>query len=253
MMRDSPNPPVLYVVDDDFAYGINHGYYPEINTDNLCIVGCEALKKDPQRYEISGVVLHDKKDVFIRNPYTNLYYRTNDPELMNKFFEDKMLYVRDALVMMGAKNILLTEDIKDKDSLKVKGGHSTDLKGKKVKVQGSLNTSFTKDASFETKRSIESSDPERKPCDPEKVKAFLQDHGLAKETNLNLYCDRLRDGRLSGGTEQYELTYFTEISNALNILSAVKWEVFGDGAATLDFTREHNHIHKISFSLRVEF
>jgi len=57
------------------------------------------------------------------------------------------------------------------------------------------------------------------------------------------------DGQLHG-TEKYEVTYLSEIKNALNIAANVNYQLFND---TLDFSKEHNHVHTISKTLEINF
>ena len=245
------SPDLLVITDDDIAFEVEKGYYPNlkkaVQNNNLLIIGYEEWQKHSE-IQIKGKPLFDGEDVFILNPYSNCYIKASDNELLDIFCEDKSLVVKETLVKMGAKHIIVVDEVSDKDSriVKVKGGISSVGNP----AGGSLTTSFSRIQSVDVKSSIESHDPYRIAKSPNEVLAFINQHGLAGDTKLKLLYERLlSDGKLSG-KENYTLAYLNEVDYALSILAKIDYKVF---SSSLDFSIEHNHIHKISRSLSVEF
>lgn len=238
-------PDVLIIADDDIAYGVEKGYYPDLSksvgSGHLMVLGYDGWRDNTQ-IRLKTNPLGDGNDVYILNPYSNYYIQASDSEILDLFCEDKSLAVKEALVRMGAKHIIVEDEVLDKDSVKGSGNL-------KAKV-GSLNTSFSRITSVNIKNKIESEDNDRKPKSFEEVQIFLRTHGLSGDTKLVLLSDRLKsDGKLSG-KETYNLTYLNEVDFALKILASVDYKLF---SASLDFSLEHNHIHTISKKLIIEF
>ena len=236
---------LLIITDKDSVNQIKYDYYPDItssiNNGNLMVLGYDEWYDNIQ-IQLKSKPLCDGNDVYIRNPYSNCYIQVSDIEILDLFCEDKSLVVKEALVWMGAKHIIVEDEISDKDT--IKGGFKVDASG------GSLNTSFSRITSVDIKNTIESEDFERKAKSFEEVKSFIQSHGLSGDTKLALLCDRLKtDGKLSG-KERYTLTYLNEVDFALKVLASINYKVF---SSSLDFSLEHNHIHSISKSLLIEF
>lgn len=243
-------PDILIITDEDSVYQITHDYHPDITKSirngNLMVLGYEDWSKNEQ-IQLKSKPLCNGKDVYILNPYSNCYIQASDSEILDLFCEDKSLAVKEALVWMGAKHIIVEDEVSDKDTIKggMKIGASTPNG-----IGGSLNTSFSRETSVNLKNFIESEDYERKPKSFNEVKSFIQSHGLSGDTKLALLCDRLKtDGKLSG-KERYTLTYLNEVDFALKVLASINYKVF---SSSLDFSLEHNHIHSISKSLLIEF
>lgn len=78
----------------------------------------------------------------------------------------------------------------------------------------------------------------------------MNSHGLASDSKLRLLCERLKsDGKISG-IEKYEISYCSEIAQAINIAAKIDYKLF---SANLDFSSEHNHVHIIKKSLEINF
>ncbi|MBR6869760.1 MAG: hypothetical protein IKM93_08090 [Bacteroidales bacterium] len=244
-------PDILIIADEDTVYGVEHGYYPDLTKSvqdgNLMVLGYDNWRNN------TDILLKERplckgEDVYIRNPYTNRYIKASDNELLDIFCEEKSLVIKEALVMMGAKHIIVEDNVFDKEQKNkgFKARLSNNAKG----IGGSLNTSFSRTESLNIKNQIESEDPNRIPKSYHEVSDFMDNHGLNNDTKLCLLRDRLkRDGKLTG-KEHYTLTYLNEINSALNVLSSIDYKIF---SGSLDFSLEHNHIHSISKKLIIEF
>ena len=104
--------------------------------------------------------------------------------------------------------------------------------------------------STELKTKIESHDDNRKARNAEDAREFLNSRGLVGDEALQLLCDRLeKDGYLSG-EESYTLTFYKEIEKALHVLSTLDCSVIN---VSLDFSRKHNLVRKISKEIIVRF
>ena len=243
------NPDLLIIADEDVLYGVDKGYYPDItkavHTGNLLVVSEENWRSFPLKLKTPP--LCNGTDIYIRNPYTNCYIPASDNELLDNFVEEKSIAIKEAFVWLGAKDIVIDKSIEDKDTTKLNSelkANSTNNRG------GSLNVSLSRITSVDIKTLIESHDPNRKPKSPEVIESFLSDNGLINDPKISFCLERLKvDGVLSG-TEKYTLTYLNEVEFALKILASLDYKVF---SSSLDFSLEHNHLHKFSESLSLTF
>lgn len=239
---------VLIIADEDKLYGIEKNYYPDIKSavdaGNLIVLPYDSwrqaglkLKSNPR---LNG------EDVYIRNPYSNCFIPVTDKEILDRFIDDKSVVIKEALVWMGAKDIVLVENITDKDTVK----SSLDAGAKASAEKGTLKVDLSRLSKVDIKTKIESHDPNRSPKSIEKVEAYLMDHGLADETKLTTLADRLREDGCINGTERYTVTYLNEIEFALNVLVGFDYKVF---SSSLDFSLEHTHLHTIERVLDITF
>lgn len=239
---------ILIVADEDKIYGVEKDYYPSlkeaVDNGNLLLIPYTEWRESSLK--LRSTPLCNGEDIYIRNPYFNYYISSSDNELLDIFCEDKSVAIKEALVWMGAKHIVIEEEVKDEDRLKA----SLDVGVKGGLDAGSLNTKFAKMSSLDIKTRIESHDNDRTPKSIQEVGGFLSRHGLIQDTKLSLLAERLRvDGKLSG-SEKYTVTYLNEVQFALNILAKVDYKVF---SSNLDFSLEHNHLHTFSRVLDITF
>ena len=101
---------LLIIVDDDLSYGINQGYYPDmtkaIDLGNLTV--CPLSNVDNLKehdIQLSAQPIGEGEDVYFRNPYANCYVSMKDSDLLNTFVETKSYAIKEALILMGAKDI----------------------------------------------------------------------------------------------------------------------------------------------------
>lgn len=249
-MKDKPD--LLIIADDDLSYGIEKGYYPNLSTQiNLGNLRVYPLG-DSLSLETDGVYLAtspngDGKDFYVRNPYTNIYVSMLDPDVLNTFGLSKSQKVKEALVKMGAKDIVLEEEINDKDKTSYKS--NVKMNAEKI-VKAEINGNNKIEFSADLKTTIESHDSNRTPKDYKEVEEYLVTHGLGNDSFLRSLCERLKtDGKISG-KEKWVVTYSSEVRKALDIASKIDYKLF---STDLDFSREHNHVQEIRKCLEVDF
>ena len=239
---------VLIFADEDKIYGINQGYYPDIknaiDSGSLLVLPYNGWRDTELR--LKAIPHCDGKDVYIRNPYSNCFIPTSDNEILDAFVKDKSHVIKEALVWLGAKDIVVVETVEDKDTVNA----SLDAASKVGLGKGSLKANLKRLASVDITTLIESHDPLRKPKPYEKVDSYLRNHGLANETMLTVLAERLREDGLLSGSERYAVTYLNEIQFALNVLAGFDYKVF---SSSLDFSLEHNHVHSITKVLDIKF
>ena len=112
---------LLIIADDDLSYGINQGYYPDmtkaIDLGNLTVYPLSnVVNLKEHDIQLSAQPIGDGEDVYFRNPYANCYVSMKDSDLLNTFVETKSYAIKEALVLMGAKDIVMKESVHDKDS-----------------------------------------------------------------------------------------------------------------------------------------
>ena len=240
-------PEVLVVVDNDMAYGIQHGFYENA----MPAQGCKVMSIDEfnasQLFASSAPTLNGK-DIYILNPYVkDTYICIEDANLEKDMIDNRAFAVREALVMMGAKDISLVENISDNSEEQTNVNIDAKVG---VFASGNVQVKNAEALSINIKSHIESHDENRQPHTAEKVYEYLRTHGLSSDTNLILLAQRLeRDGRLCG-TEAVHVTFCSEIKSALNILSSFNYKIFN---SELDIERKKSNVHTIEKTLKVNF
>ena len=242
---------LLIIADDDFSYGINQGYYPDmtkaIDLGNLTVSPLSNVDNLIEHdIHLSARPMGEGEDVYFRNPYTNCYVSMKDSDLLNTFVETKSYAIKEALVLMGAKDIAMKESVHDKDSQNYESNNRMGYNIAKAEINGKC----INEISVDMMSTIESHDPNRKPKSYKEIVDFMNSHGLASDSKLRLLCERLKsDGKISG-IEKYEISYCSEIAQAINIAAKIDYKLF---SANLDFSSEHNHVHIIKKSLEINF
>lgn len=242
---------LLIIADDDLSYGINQGYYPDmtkaIDLGNLTVYPLSDVHnlKDHDIH-LTAQPMGEGEDVYFRNPYANCYVSMKDSDLLNTFVETKSYAIKEALVLMGAKDIVMKESVHDKDS---QNYGSNNRMGNNI-AKAEINGKCVNEISVDMMSTIESHDPNRKSKSYKEIVDFMNSHGLASDSKLRLLCERLKsDGKISG-IEKYEISYCSEIAQAINIAAKIDYKLF---SANLDFSSEHNHVHIIKKSLEINF
>ena len=164
---------LLIIADDDLSYGINQGYYPDmtkaIDLGNLTV--CPLSNVD-------NLIEHDIHlsarpigygEVYFRNPYTNCYVSMKDSDLLNTFVETKSYAIKEALVLMGAKDIVMKESVHDKDSQNYESNNRMGYNIAKAEINGKC----INEISVDMMSTIESHDPNRKPKSYKKIVDFI--------------------------------------------------------------------------------
>lgn len=246
MTNHQMKPELLIVANEELSYGMKHGYYPDflhnIKSGNLDVLSMEEATQE----NLSKRPMGNGMDFYIYNPYFDQYISMWDSDILNKLVSDKSYAIKETLVRMGAKDIILKEETSDSESTHYNIQNKTSLE----LANADVSIDYDYSSSVNLKSYIESHDVNRIPKEYLKVKEFMIKHGLWGDAKLRLLLERLKeDGQLSG-TEKYEVTYLSEIKNALNIAANINYKLFND---TLDFSRTHNHVHTISKTLEINF
>ena len=245
-------PSILVITDADKSYGVNHGFYKElekpIKNNQVKVISYDNIQDVGLSY--SGDFTYDGKDIFILNPYSDVYVKISNDDLFNRFLLGKSLAVKEVLVSMGAKRITVKDGIKDVDKIESKMDSNVEIPGVNG-VKGSINAKYNGINSFDVQSVIESYDPNRKPKSYLEVKAYIDSHGLSNDQSLHLLLERLEQDCVLSGSEKYSFKCLQEIKTAMEFLSSLNINhVF---SSSLYFSLEHNHIHEVSRDLFIEF
>lgn len=246
MDNTKTKPELLIIANEEITYGMKNGYYPDflqsIKSGNLSILTIEEASKE----NLSRQPIGNGMDFYVYNPYFDQYVCIWDSDILNKLVSDKSYAIKEALVRMGAKDIILKEGMTDSDNTH----YNIQNKASLTLANADVMVDYDTNSSVNLKSCIESHDANRIPKEYNKVKEFMIKHGLMGETTLGLLLDRLKDDKQLCGTEKYEITYLNEIKSALNIAASINYQLFNDN---LDFSRTHNHVHTISKTLEINF
>lgn len=236
---------VLIVVDNDMYNGIERGYYDiNKNTPSYEIISVDTFYS---RNIIAPSPKLDGKDIYIRNPYSVNNFFSIEDDVENLMIENKAYAIREALVMMGAKDITLVEDISDKSTTQTNISGEFGIQGI---AEGDVKTQHSDKISLTLKRTIESRDPNRKAHAADEVQKYLLENNLLNDGNLIKLAQRLeRDGKIAG-EEDVTVTFCSEIKSALNILCNLNYKLFN---SNLDFESKKSNIHTITKRLKAIF
>lgn len=241
-------PKLLYVdqSDGDLKNGIKLGYYPEllppIENGSLMVI----TPKESKKYRLLTPPVGNGMDFYVSNPSSQNYLSLWDSETLRILISDKSFAVKEALVWMGAKDIVLVQNAVDTDITNIDFKNQVGLKLANVDVNADYSSSMT----FNLKSSIESHDVNRRPKPAEKVADFMNLHGLGNDVSLLMLLNRLKEDGELHGSEIYEIVFLSEMQNALNVAANINYKLFND---TLDFSKKHNHIKTISRTIKINF
>lgn len=241
--------PQLLIVDQsdgDLKNGIKFGYYPEllttIESGSLAVI----TPKESKRFNLMSPPLGNGMDFYVSNPSSQNYISIWDTEILRILVNDKSFAVKETLVWMGAKDISLIQNAADIDGTNVNIKNQADLKLANVDA----NVDYSSSISINLKSSIESHDPNRRPKPAKKVAEFMRNHGLGNDASLIMLLNRLEEDGELHGTETYDVTFLSEMQNALNVAANMNYKLFNDN---LDFSKKHNHIKTISRTIKINF
>lgn len=253
-MQNNIQKPVLLVIgDNDLVYGIEHGFYPKF-LQNINKKALKVLSIDNHNceYNLTKSPVGDGMDFYVWNPSAGNYLSMWDSALADILISDKSFAIKEALVYMGAKDIVLSEETVKKQSIFTKIGNFFGINDK-VGIE-LANVDFglkhSKEVTREIRSTIESHDINRKAKSYNEVLEFLCEHGLTNDASLMMLLDRLKkDGEIRG-TEKYTVSYLEEVQNALDIAASINFKLFND---KLDFSRKKNIVHTMSKTLEINF
>ena len=241
-------PKLLYVdqSEGDLKNGIKFGYYPElkapIENGSLVVI----TPKESKKYRLMTPPVGNGMDFYVSNPSSQNYLSLWDVETPRILISDKSFAVKEALVWMGAKDIVLVQNAVDTDNTNIDLKNQAALELANADIKADYNRSM----SFNLKSSIESHDINRRPKPAEKVEEFMRLHGLGNDVSLLMLLSRLKEDGELHGTETYEVVFLNEMQNALNVAANINYKVFND---TLDFSRKRNHVKTITRTIRINY
>lgn len=220
---------ILIVLDEELSQAVQLGYYPEI-TQLVNKGDCKVFSlEDFYRGNISAPLKQRPKgngrDVYVRNPYTNVYECIYAPleSLGICFVSDKSLALKEALVRMGAKRILMLKE----DKASEKKHDSVSLGGSYKGVSGSVSMSLGSGYSNAVKKALEYSNPNNQPQNWEEAYDYIQNHGLIGESFITLLCDRLKTMGKLNGVERISVSYLNELSDSFGMTLGAGFKEFG--------------------------
>lgn len=229
-MGDKPK--VLLFAEDEYVYGVELGYYPEIkkqtDLNNLKV----EYMKNRSKYILDTDPIGDGSDLYFLNKYSGIYRKSIDSDLLNKFIDDQSHAVKESLIKLGAKHIVIIEEQNnaEKSNTRFSAG------GGGVKVGGEVGVGWSWNKEVDIKTRIEYSNDLNTARTPKDVETFINEHGLGGDTKLRGLWDRLNEtGDLTGTTEKYEVSYLSDVGNAIDIAVAINAVAFN---AKLNFARE---------------
>ena len=118
----------------------------------------DVMALDKSDIHLSVQPLGDGEDVYVRNPYANCYVSIKDSDLLNTFVQAKSYAIKEALVKMGAKDIVMRESVHDKDTHRYEVNNNMGVKVVKAEINGKHENDFidlfVKCKDVETKKKV---------------------------------------------------------------------------------------------------
>lgn len=249
-MEKKPN--VLIIADEDFACGYEKGYYKKIKedvdngrTEIISIEDKDRWKEiipSPDYFPDSN----ELGNIYVRSPYTSAYYPLLNPGTENELITAQTFVVREALVKMGAKHIVISKGTKTQENSENKLNTVAGMPGAK----GEAGFGKGKRHLTDIKEKIESHDENRSTKSYEEIWSYIRDHGLSSDVNLMNFLERIRtDGKISG-TEKYMLTCLKEMDSAFSIAVSGNYKLF---TGTVDYSSHKNTTYSFSYALDIDF
>lgn len=245
---EQDNKPVL-VVDDDFAYGVKHGYYPELENDiHNDVIKVMSLNEARSSGKLHVQPSSDNENYYVYNPYIadKNYFLLDDPNLEREFGIAKTNAIKEALRRLGAKEVTISKVVQDATSTNTEGN----LGGNKGPIGGDVNVNYERDSKNDFTLNIEFKDPSNHPSDYNSTKQYITTHGLAGDPFISEWLLVLNERGVITGQEKMNVTYFKEIQKALEIKAKISTPAFGVNAG---FKNESKSTRMLQIELTVDF
>lgn len=242
------HPQVLLFANEDFIYGLNRHYYPDVEKQvGLGNLRVESLSNS-SKYNLDHNPIGDGSDMYIYNKYKycGIYLKSTSSDLLKTLIVDQSIAVQEAFIRMGAKHITICEETTDEDKTSIDVNSDTGYKSVGVRA----NAHILWDKSVDIKSKIEFQDNDNHPSTIDEVERFLNDYGLIGDAKLEMLFGRLKERRTLSGKEKYEVSYLSEVDNTINVALAINAVIFSE---KLDFSHEHNHKYSIKKVIEVAF
>ncbi len=201
-------PQLIVVPDEDYEYGIRHGFYPEIS-DELHSGEVVVASREMATTEY-GISSPKENKIYVRNVFDGTYRDITAENTEKCFIEAKAVAIREVLIMLGAHSAELThriEHVQDKD-LKIAA------KGKKGSESVGINYHQNKHKEINIEAIIKLEPYPRRAKSAEAVRKYAFEHGLGGESTIIAWINRLeRDHKLEG-PESIDITFLEELTVA---------------------------------------
>lgn len=240
----------MVIVDDDFAHGVEHGYYPELDNDiknNILRVMTldEANKSD----HFMTPPKQDKPNYYICNPYVEekkFISLLDEPQIERDFGIAKENALKEALIMLGAKSIKLRK----KDHKASSRETNVNLEGGNKVVSGEADFNYNNNKNQDFELNIEYEDPENKTDGYEKARKYILSHGLGVDPRLSEWLNRLQTRGELKGKEKLEVSFFDEIKKAWDLVLKIDAPTFN---AKFGAGSKSASVRELNISLDVDF
>ena len=242
-------PKVLVLADDDYVNGVKKGYYPEHDTlrenNNLEFITLREARNNADLWKLDKT---DKEEaVFILDPYTQGYIRTDNKDLHRTIITNKAIAFQRALLNMGAHCVILTKMVHDaKNSTIDSGLHG----GKKGIFGANASVKHENGEVIDLSGKLCTLKKNNTPKSVENVKKQLIDTGLINDSFLRDLFDEFREtGKLSEN-KKVEFHFKSELDSALDIAANIDYGAIGGG---INVGIKKKEIHEVNQSLIVYF
>lgn len=248
MIKQNQQSQVLLFADEDFIGGLNRPttYYPEVKKQvelgNLIVADLLSAKN----YTLDVPPIGDGSDLYLLNKYNGSYLKATNGDLLNKLIDDQSFAVKEALIYLGAKHIVIKESTSDVEKKEI----DANANGGKNSLEIKANAHITWNLSVDIKTKIEFKDDQNRASDHQFARDWCHKHGLKGDTKIEMWLDRLEKKGSLSGTESYTVTYLSEVENAINVSLAINAKIF---SSKLDFNSLHSHKYKKEKTLTVIF
>ena len=241
---------VMIIANDDFVGGVEKGYYNEeyedqIECRNLCFMTRDEALKLQRENTITNIPRFDG-EVFIWNPYKQMYIPVSESNLEENFITAEAIGIKRALQNMGAHCVILEEEIKDskEKNTNVHIDAKAGLKG------GAIDTHINNSVSINLRTSLRFLYPQNHPIDISKIKDYLTDTGLINNDYIRDFFKRIQEDGVLHGTEFMEIRFLSDLKSAVDIAANLD---YGPIEANIKFSYDNIHIHEQVKTLRIYF
>ena len=208
METKTQKPHLIIVPEEDYAYGLLHGSYPEYKAE---LSSGKLMVLSPEDAQLCfGVPEPEENHIYVRNIFDGTYRDIASASIENDFIKAKAVALREALVMLGVYSANVTRNIHHTKESDIKAN----LNGKRAGLSGDIEYHQNKKQEIDIDAVIGLDPFPRKAENVEEIRKYINCHGLGNESSLVAWIDRLeRGGKLEGG-ETIEFTFLDELQVA---------------------------------------
>lgn len=246
-------PKLLILADDELVAGAKRRYYKEYNdllvSEDIDFITLSDAKDLKENGELDSIA-NPKGELFVLNPYKQMYFslETNKESCLERdFVNDKSVAYKRALLNMGAKCVIVLDEVKDKKENKTHGGIGGNKNGV---VKGELVVDREKELSLNISSKLMSLDLSNMPEPLEKVKEYLVKTGLISDSVIKDLYEQLESERKVCGIHSMDICFLSELKSSIDIAAKVDLKAIN---AKLNVAHNSSHIHEITKRIRVFF